>query len=113
VHDDPSGRLKEQVSLTKAMDHTLAVAIQEIKDLQKRYEELEQAIKDHDDLIAKLLDEAEDSDDNSDNDSDDEANHDGNDERNGDGNYRGDDNIEEVPEHEPEQEPVLEVEEDP
>jgi hypothetical protein len=73
----------------------------------------EQAIKDHDDLIAKLLDEAEDSDDNSDNDSDDEANHDGNDERNGDGNYRGDDNIEEVPEHEPEQEPVLEVEEDP
>jgi hypothetical protein len=104
VHDDPTRSLKEQVHLTKAMDHALAEAIQEIEDLHKRYEEQEQVIKDHDDLIAELLDEDEDSDDNSDHDSDDEGNHEGN----GDGNDGGDDNIEEVTE----QEPILEVEED-
>jgi hypothetical protein len=105
VHDDPTGRLKEQVRLTKA----LVEAIQEIEDLHNSYEEQEQLIKDHDDLIVELLDEVEDSDDNSDNDSDDEGNNEGN----GDGNDGGDDNIEEVPEQEPEQEPILEVAEDP
>jgi hypothetical protein len=103
VHDDPTGHLKEQVRLTKAMDHALVEAIQEIEDLHKRYEEQEQVIKDRDDLIAEMLD--EDSDDNFDHDSDDEGN--------GDGNDGGDDNIEEAPEQEPEQEPMLEVEEDP
>jgi hypothetical protein len=109
VHDDPTGHLKEQVRLTKAMDHALVEAIQEIEDLHKRYEEQEQVIKDRDDLIAELLDEYEDSDDNSDNDSDDEGDNDGNDEGIGDDNNGGDDNIEEVPK----QEPILEVEEDP
>jgi hypothetical protein len=98
VHDDPLGRLKEQVHLTKAMDHALVEAIQEIEDLHKRYEEQEQVIKDRDDLITELLDEDEDPNDNSDNDSDDEGNDDGNDEGNGDGNDDSDDNIEEVPE---------------
>jgi hypothetical protein len=79
VHNDPSGRLKEQVHLTKAMDHPLAEAIQEIKDLHNRYEEHKQMIKDCDDLIAELLDKDKDSDDNSDNDSDDEGNNDEND----------------------------------
>jgi hypothetical protein len=101
VHDDPTGCLKEQVRLTKAMDHALIEGIQEIEDLHKRYEEQEQVIKDRDDFIAKLLDEDEDSDDNSDNDSDDEGNNDGNNEGNGDGNDGGDDNIEGVPEQEP------------
>jgi hypothetical protein len=89
VHDDPSGCLKEQLRLTKLIDHALAVAKQEIEDLHKRYKEQEQVIKDHDDLIIELLDE----DDNSNNDSDDEGNNDGN----GDGNDDSDDNIEEVP----------------
>jgi hypothetical protein len=89
VHDDPSGRLKEQLRLTKLIDHALAVAKQEIKDLHKHYKEQEQVIKDHDDLIIELLDE----DDNSNSDSDDEGNNDGN----GDGNDDSDDNIEEVP----------------
>jgi hypothetical protein len=102
VHNDPIGCLKEQVHLTKAMDHALMEAIQEIEDLPKHYEEQEQVIKDHDDLIAELPDEDEDSDDNSNNNSDDEGNNDGNDEGNGDGNDGGDDNIEEVPEQEPE-----------
>jgi hypothetical protein len=109
VHDDPLGCLKMQVCLTKAMDHALVEAIQEIKDLHKRYKEQEQVIKDHDDLITELLDEDEDSDDNS----DDEGNNNGNDVGNGDGNDGGDDNIKEVPKQEPEQEPVLEAEEDP
>jgi hypothetical protein len=113
VHDDPAGRLKEQVRLTKAMDHALAEAIQEIEDLHKRYEEQWQVIKERDDLIAELLDEDEDSDDNSDNDSDDEGNNDGNNEGNGDGDDGSDGNIEEVPEQEPEHKPILEVEEDP
>jgi hypothetical protein len=91
VHNDPTGCLKEQVHLTKAMDHALLEAIQGIEDLHKRYEEQEQMIKDHDDLIAELLDEDEDSDDNSDNDSDDEGNNDGN--GNGDDNDGDDGNI--------------------
>jgi hypothetical protein len=70
------GRLK------KAMDHALVEAIPEIEDLHKRYKEQEQVIKDCDDLIAKLLDEDEYLDDNSDNDSNDEGNNDGNDEGN-------------------------------
>jgi hypothetical protein len=98
VVDDPTRRLKEQVRLTKAMNHALTEAIQEIMDLHKRYEEQEQVIKDRDDLIAEMPDEDEDSDDNSDHDSDDEVN----DEGNGDGNDGGDDNIEEAPEQEPE-----------
>jgi hypothetical protein len=98
VVDDPTRRLKEQVRLTKAMNHALTEAIQEIMDLHKRYEEQEQVIKDRDDLIAEMLDEDEDSDDNSDHDSDDEVN----DEGNGDGNDGGDDNTEEAPEQEPE-----------
>jgi uncharacterized coiled-coil DUF342 family protein len=81
------------VRLTKAMYHALVEAIQEIEDLHKRYEEQEQVIKDCDDLIAELLDEAKDSDDNSNNDSDDEGNNDGNGEGNGDGNDGGDENI--------------------
>jgi hypothetical protein len=97
VHDDPSGRLKEQVHLTKAMDHALAEAIQEIEDLHNHYEEHEQVIKDCDDLIAELLDKDKDSDDNSDNDSDDEGNNDENDEGNGNGNDGSDANMEEVP----------------
>jgi hypothetical protein len=104
--------LKEQVHLTKAMDHALAKVIQEIKDLHNHYEEQEQVIKDCDDLITELLDEAEESNDNSDNDVDDEGNNDGNDEINSDGNDGSDDNTDEVPEQEPE-EPGLEVEEDP
>jgi hypothetical protein len=112
VHDDPMGCLKEQVCLTKAMDHALADAIQEIEDLHKSYKEQEEVIKDRDDMIAELLDEDEDLDNNSDNDSYDEGNNDGNDEVNGVGNIGDDDNIEEVPEQEPEQEPILEVEED-
>jgi hypothetical protein len=52
VHNDPSGCLKEQVRLTKAMDHALAEAIQEIEDLHRRYEEQEQVIKGRDNLIA-------------------------------------------------------------
>jgi hypothetical protein len=98
VVDDPTRRLKEQVRLTKAMNHALTEAIQEIMDLHKRYEEQEQVIKDRDDLIAEMPDEDEDSDDNSDHDSDDEVN----DEGNGDGNDGGDDNTEEAPEQEPE-----------
>jgi hypothetical protein len=109
VHDDPTGCLKEQVHLTKAMDHALADAIQEIKDLQKHYKEQEQVIKDHDDLVTELLVEDEDSDENSDHDYDYEGNHDGNDEGNGDGIDLVYDNIEEVPE----QELILEVKEDP
>jgi hypothetical protein len=109
VHDDPSGCLKEQVRLTKAMDHALVEAIQEIEDLHKRYEEQEQVIKDRDDLIAELLDEDEDSDDNFDNGPDDE----GNDEGNGNGNNGSDASMEEVSELEPDQEPILEVEQDP
>jgi hypothetical protein len=101
VHSDPSRHLKEQVHLTKAMDHGLVEAIQEIEDLHNCYEEQGQVIKDHDDVITEVLDEDEDSDDNSDNDSDDEGNDDGNDEGNGDGNDGGNDNIEEVPEQEP------------
>jgi hypothetical protein len=113
VHDNPSGCLKEQVRLTKAMDHALAEEIQEIEDLHKHYEEQEQVIKGRDDLIAEQLDEDEDSDGNSDNDSDNEGNDDENDEGNGDGNDGSDANMEDVPEQEPEQEPILEVEEDP
>jgi hypothetical protein len=97
VHDDPSGCLKEQVHLTKAMDHALAEAIQKIEDLHKCYKEQEQVIKDHDDLITELLEEDEDSDDNSDNDFDDEENDDRNDEGNGDGNDGDYANMEEVP----------------
>jgi hypothetical protein len=52
VHNDPSGCLKEQVRLTKAMDHALVEAIQEIEDLHRRYEEQEQVIKGRDNLIA-------------------------------------------------------------
>jgi hypothetical protein len=107
VHNNPTGRLKEQVRLTKAMNHALAEAIQESEDLHKCYEEQEQVIKDHDDLITKLLD--KDSNDNFNHDSYDEGDDDGNDERNGDGNDGGDDNIEEVPEQETGQELILKL----
>jgi hypothetical protein len=94
VHDNPSGCLKEQVHLTKAMDHALAEAIQEIEDLHKHYEEQELVIKDRDNLIIELLDKDEDSNDNSNNNSDDE----GNDEGSGDGIDGSECNMDEVPE---------------
>jgi hypothetical protein len=68
VHNDPTGRLGEQVQLTMAMDHALTEAMHEIEELHRRYDEQERVIKDRDDFIAELMAE-EDIDDDSDSDS--------------------------------------------
>jgi hypothetical protein len=39
VHNDPSGRLGEQVRLTMAMDRVLTEAMREIEDVHKSYDE--------------------------------------------------------------------------
>jgi hypothetical protein len=51
------------VWLTMAMDHVQTEAMHEIEELHRCYDEQEQVIKDHDDLIAELLAEVDSKDD--------------------------------------------------
>jgi hypothetical protein len=68
VRNGPTGRLGEQAQLTMAMNHALTVAMHEIEELHRHYDEQERVIKDRDDLIGELLAE-EDSEDDSGSDS--------------------------------------------
>jgi hypothetical protein len=78
VHNDPTRRLGEQVWLTMAMDRALTKAMHEIVELHRCFDEQERVIKDRDDdLIAELM--AEDSED--DNDSNSSLNYEGDDDK--------------------------------
>jgi hypothetical protein len=92
MHNDPTGRLGEQLRLSMAMDRALIEAMGEIEELCRRCDEQESMIKDRDDLIAALIIE-EDSDDDSDSDSVPD--------------YKGDDNggVEDDTEEDPEEVP--------